>query len=127
MIRQPIHPSPRSEEKGLKSSWQNPDWTVPRTAQAPLFLRQARTLPRPASLLRALRGLSESLPGKQGRSWWARWAAGGFIAGALLILAHGCHGEDVDDEPAAGPVQRHEQDQRPLRLLEVEPAAEDSP
>ncbi|MCX8138975.1 MAG: hypothetical protein N3E46_04770 [Gemmataceae bacterium] len=100
---------------------------MPRTAQAPLFLRQARTLPRPASLLRALRGLSESLPGKQGRSWWARWAAGGFIAGALLILAHGCHGEDVDDEPAAGPVQRHEQDQRPLRLLEVEPAAEDSP
>jgi|DewCreStandDraft_5_1066085.scaffolds.fasta_scaffold14450_2 hypothetical protein len=129
LTRQPLHASLMSEDMGLKRSWPHPGWTVTRTGfpQALPFLRKSRTLPRLASRLRTLRGLSVSRPGKQGGSWLARWGAGWFIAGALLILAHGCHGEDVDDEPAAGPVQRHEGDQRPLRLLDVEPAVEDTP
>lgn len=129
MTRQPMHASLMSEDKGLKRSWPHPGRIVARTGfpQALPFLRDRRTLPPPASLLRRLRGLSNSLGRKQGWTWLVRWGVGWFIAGALLILAHGCHGENVDDEPAAGPVQRQERDQRPLRLLDVEPAAEDTP
>jgi hypothetical protein len=123
-----------SEGKSLKKLWHNPAQLLLPTVQIAMGKsppRLQKTLAprraRPARENQQGRGKRLRRTGLIPGTWLGRWGAGWFIAGALLILTHGCHGEDVDDEPAAGPVQRQERDQRPLRLPDVEPAAEDTP
>jgi hypothetical protein len=89
------------EEKSLKKPW--PDLTPPLVWET---VRRALRRVGPGSLP----------PNGKGklfltRSW--RWGVGLLITAVLLILAHGCHGEEVDDEPAFIAAR---EDQRPSRL-----------
>jgi hypothetical protein len=88
-----------SEEKSLKRPWHN--------LVAPICQEARRRNPGPPLLLEQL--------GKPFLARLGRWGAGVLIAGALLILAHGCHSEEVDDEPAITP---RWEDQRPPRLVD---------
>gem|GEM_PF-1827654 len=92
-----------SEEKSLKKLW--PDLTPPLGWGT---VRRALRRIGPGSLHPDGRGKFFLT-----RSW--RWGVGLLITAALLILAHGCHGEDVDDEPAFIAAW---EDQRPFRLVD---------